>query len=349
MTASPPTLIAEAINKALATRVDFYAYRMPSGENDERPVFFAQTTEGFTSESGFRIAPFDSGRPQRVIYDEVPLAEFIRRKIGVKAETPIPDVPLPSTSRAEYQSEIDECLRLIASGRLQKIVLSKTIVRANKGIDWGTLFLNLGNRYPDAFIFIFRTKETGAWMGASPEVLGSYRDGIFRTMALAGTKKAGSSTPWRQKEIEEQEYVVSFITGILKSLGLRHDVSPKTTRNAGNVEHLCNLISARVPDAETAEAVIRALHPTPALSGMPQKAAVEAIRRIERHDRACYGGFIGPFSPRGFDFFVNLRSMRFTPSAQELFCGGGITAASDPRQEWEETEEKAKTLLSMLP
>lgn len=344
-----PNPIAEAINKALATRVDFYACRMPSDKNDEPPVFFAQTTDDFTSESGFRIAPFDSGKPQRVIFNEVPLVDFLRRKIDVKTGTPHPDTLRASTSWEEYRSEIDECLRLLASGRLQKIVLSKTIVCANKGIDWGTLFLNLANRYPNAFIFIFRTKETGAWMGASPEVLGSYRGGVFRTMALAGTKKAGSSTPWRQKEIEEQEYVVSFITGIFKRLRLRHDVSQSMTKNAGNVEHLCNLISARIPDAETAEAVIRTLHPTPALSGVPQKEAVEAIREIENRDRACYGGYLGPFSPRGFDYFVNLRSMRFTASAQELFCGGGITAASDPRQEWEETEEKAKTLLSMLP
>lgn len=46
--------------------------------------------------------------------------------------------------------------------------------------------------------------------------------------------------------------------------------------------------------------------------------------------------------------FVNLRCMELTPDRYILYAGGGITAKSVPEEEWEETNNKAKTLLSAI-
>ena len=45
---------------------------------------------------------------------------------------------------------------------------------------------------------------------------------------------------------------------------------------------------------------------------------------------------------------VNLRSMELWPDRIRLHIGGGITALSDPRKEWEETELKSRTLLDIV-
>jgi len=95
--------------------------------------------------------------------------------------------------------------------------------------------------------------------------------------------------------------------------------------------------------------LIEKLHPTPALAGLPKQKAIELIHKSEHHDREYYGGYIGPFAPNDFHYFVNLRSMKFDSYKCRIFVGGGIVSDSVPESEWLETEAKSKTLLSLLP
>ena len=53
------------------------------------------------------------------------------------------------------------------------------------------------------------------WMGASPELLLKKEDTVFKTIALAGSKKWDKQINWRNKEIEEQQYVKKYIENIL--------------------------------------------------------------------------------------------------------------------------------------
>ncbi len=90
------------------------------------------------------------------------------------------------------------------------------------------------------------------------------------------------------------------------------------------------------------------MHPTPAVCGMPQQAAYEYILQIEAHDRKFYTGFLGPWQLNGqSELFVNLRCAEFNRTALHLFVGGGLTSSSFAESEWEETEYKSKTLLSI--
>ena len=94
--------------------------------------------------------------------------------------------------------------------------------------------------------------------------------------------------------------------------------------------------------------VIRTLHPTPAVGGLPRQEALELIRELEPHDRMLYSGPVGIVSPNESHVFVNLRCMQVSHGNVHLFAGGGITAGSDPAAEWEETELKLRTLLRFL-
>lgn len=336
--------IATAINKALRCGSDFYAYRLPL---DGEAHFHASVSPGFKSQSGFRIVPFDAefaGFDEIAIYQEFTAPEFLNADIPSQ---PINAILPDATTKAQYGEAIDKCLHLLHTRELDKIVLSKVVVCDFKDMDWGTFFNILAEKYQDAFVFIYQTNATGAWIGATPETLGSYHNGIFTTMALAGTRAAGTPEEWGNKEIKEQEFVAEYISSILKQKGILYKMSHRFTKHAGQVEHLCN--SFRMHTTKTdAEELVSLLHPTPAVSGIPKEKAIQQIRETEPHCRSCYGGYVGPFSPSGFDYFVNLRSMQFNADRQALFCGGGITAESDTTAEWEETEAKSETLKSIL-
>ena len=338
-------MISKAINKAIAEGVTFYAYRLPYGE----PLFRAQH-EGVSSESShrFRIVPFDiqSSFSEVIINGDINAKDFLSYQCSIIKS--YPQVPIASTERADYDICHSKCLDAISSGIVDKIVLSRTISYKKTDTNWGAYFLKLCDSYPSAFSFIFQSPQTGLWIGASPETLGSYHNSVFHTMALVGTRCKNDTTPWHDKEICEQRYVSKFIEDAFKAQNLSFSVSDLTTVEAGNVKHLCNFYQAKINSINIAEHLTYSLHPTPAISGIPQSSAIKTIKEIEPIQRSYYGGFIGPFDQEGFDYFVNLRSMQVFSKTITLFCGGGITSESIASSEWNETEAKSQTLLSIF-
>ncbi len=116
--------------------------------------------------------------------------------------------------------------------------------------------------------------------------------------------------------------------------------------------------------------LLKALHPTPAVCGLPRAEAQEFIKHFESYDRSFYTGFLGELNKlednskvrnrRNVEnlayktltpatrLFVNLRCMQFKSSINEIYVGGGITKDSIPEDEWEETVNKAQTIASIL-
>jgi len=91
------------------------------------------------------------------------------------------------------------------------------------------------------------------------------------------------------------------------------------------------------------------LHPTPAVCGLPKNLADDFIKENEKHDRKYYSGYLGPWKlNQEVNLFVNLRCMEITCDQFVLYAGGGITSKSIPEREWEETIQKAKTLLDVI-
>jgi isochorismate synthase len=76
---------------------------------------------------------------------------------------------------------------------------------------------------------------------------------------------------------------------------------------------------------------------------------MDFIKTSEKHSRGYYAGFLGPMGiSEPLRLYVNLRCMRVYDDRLILYIGGGITRESIPQDEWEETEIKADTLLSVL-
>lgn len=215
------------------------------------------------------------------------------------------------------------------------------------------IFTRLASAYPDAFVFCWKIPDVPeVWIGATPEVLAEVSGGMFRTMALAGTRRRGADgIPWDEKNIEEQCMVKDFILDILHDQGLDPTCTAPFTKAAGPVEHICNLIEACMPEGCDPLALASALSPTPAVCGLPRAEALSDISGLEEMERGCYGGWCGVMDAGDrCRLFVTLRCMSLDLSARNarLYAGGGITHKSDAAAEWAEVNAKMGTLLSVL-
>jgi isochorismate synthase len=171
-------------------------------------------------------------------------------------------------------------------------------------------------------------------------------------MALAGTLSYNEKEQyrWGEKEKKEQAWVRDILHSDLVYLfPLAHiECSETFTRRAGNLVHLCNELKVKTSKVNVAELVNR-LHPTPAVGGIPVEEGLQFLTENENLDRAYYTGFLGPIvEDDEIDLFVNLRCAQIVQKGLLLYVGAGITSESDPEKEWEETQNKAKTLLAAL-
>jgi menaquinone-specific isochorismate synthase len=93
---------------------------------------------------------------------------------------------------------------------------------------------------------------------------------------------------------------------------------------------------------------LQRLQPTAAVAGLPRQAAREFIAQHEPFDRQWYAGSAGYISLARSEFTVALRSAAVTGNLLDLFAGAGIVAGSDAAQEWQEIENKAAGLRTLL-
>ena len=253
------------------------------------------------------------------------------------------------TSYASYQRSFEECMRHLKSQKLEKVVLSRIeFVEAQITPDLFTLFQKAVSHYPETFVYIILHPSEGIWLGASPEILLKKTGEVYESVSLAGTQPI-SSEPyiWEEKERVEQLLVSDQIRSVLTHLNCNivSEIGPETAE-AGKVAHLKTrfLFSSE----ESLQSLLKNLHPTPAVAGLPKKDSIELIDKTELHNRGLYTGYIGLYDSEKADIYVNLRCMRVVSNGYYLYLGGGLTEDSELMKEWKETELKASTLLNLI-
>ena len=212
----------------------------------------------------------------------------------------------------------------------------------------GKAFFAAVERYIRSYVYLCHTPETGTWMGGTPEILLSGEKGDWQTVALAGTQSLRDGKlpkSWDHKNWREQQLVASYIRRQLSTLGITPEEKGPYSARAGEVSHLKSDFFFSLPDSEKLGDVLQLLHPTPAVCGLPKEEAYHFIIEHEGYDRSYYSGFIGWLDPKGkTDLYVNLRCMNILPQTFTLYAGGGLLAASQLEDEWQETEDKLDTM-----
>jgi isochorismate synthase len=260
------------------------------------------------------------------------------------------------TEMNEFTKQVKELQEEIKSGKIKKAVLSRIHIEPKKAkFDVSRLFTELCNKYPNAFVYVFQIPRAGCWIGATPEPLVLVRNDTVETISLAGTQKLDNipyeEIQWPLKELEEQDIVTQYIENVL----LRFNVTDfqKTgpfSQIAGNIVHLktrflfdAGLIGHRLGE------FVGILHPTPSICGSPQDVSFELLEKIEPHQREYYTGLLGPVNmDNETSLYVNLRCMKVLENKFALYLGAGITSGSVPESEWDETNQKKMTLLSVI-
>ena len=86
--------------------------------------------------------------------------------------------------------------------------------------------------------------------------------------------------------------------------------------------------------------IITTLLPAGSISGAPKKKTVEIIQEAEQQKRGYYTGIAGIFDGKNLDSFVMIRFIEKSGNRFFYRSGGGITARSDAKKEYNELIDK---------
>jgi len=257
-------------------------------------------------------------------------------------------------SKEDYIQTIEETVAAIRESDLSKVVISRQIPVKRPTRSLGSTFFQLHDQTPNAFTYLVNLPAAGTWMGATPEVLLKSDGQFFETVSLAGTqvrKYNSEDYYWNTKDIEEQAFVSRYMLDVFFNFDIhKYRTTGPETLESGKVAHLKTSFFFPAEKIENCLGnFVAELHPTPAVCGLPKDLADTFIREKEKHDRKYYTGYLGPWKlNQQVNLFVNLRCMEITNNEFILYVGGGITSKSIPEREWDETNQKAGTLLSVI-
>lgn len=308
-------------------------------------------------ESGFVLAPFYEGVRFYIPFSESHRieGELQEHKVTYGAfELAYEQQP----AKANFEHLVQRCVQAIKQDDFEKVVPSRKEVLALQVQDIQLLFSKLVVAYPEAFCYVIYHPQVGLWMGATPETLVALEGNVLHTMALAGTQvnHGKDEVFWGDKEREEQQYVTDFIVEKLRPMSKQMEVSMPFTKRAAKVMHICTTIKAQLEEVDL-KMIVDALHPTPAVCGMPKPITRDFLLREEGYTRKYYAGYLGELNhtiqqentlTTESHLFVNLRCMEIENQQVNLYIGCGVTEDSDPTSEFVETVNKSTTMKKIL-
>jgi len=262
---------------------------------------------------------------------------------------------------SQWSEAVHLALQQISSGLLDKVVLARqsTFELAEKITPYALLGLIMGET-PACFHFCFEpTKESGAFLGASPEQLYRRVGRNVESEAIAGTRprsldpaedaRLESQLRDFSKERLEHRLVVDELARAFRELcvDFSHDELPAVLKLA-RVQHLQTQLRGQLAADLSDGEILEGLHPTPATCGSPTKAARSFIEENELFDRGWYAGPLGWISREDAEFCVAIRSMHLIEMRLNVFAGAGIVEGSDAEREWSELEDKISGVLHIL-
>lgn len=262
--------------------------------------------------------------------------------------------------KQRWTQQVNSALEQIKDGEFQKIVLSRQVIFKLSGTpNLSGLLKQLENDYPRCYVFAFK-KGNSVFFGASPEKLAKVSGGWVEADALAGSISRGF-TPDEdlrlenellnsEKNLLEQKAVVEFIRDSFSSFSeeIIYNEKPQI-RKLANIQHLWTPIKAKLKSNNSIFSILKDIHPTPAICGVPWTNALVSIKKMENHSRGLFAGMVGwiNFNNEG-EFAVAIRSAILKDDYIYAFAGCGIVEGSDPLSEFEEAELKLQPILSLF-
>ncbi len=267
---------------------------------------------------------------------------------------------LKSDPLEDWVARVEKVSERIQSGVVEKVVLARELmVQADTDFDLEQIVETLYQEQPMTYVFALQFGEV-CFVGASPEQLIKKQQDKILTTCLAGSIARGS-TPAEDdklglvllqdtKNLHEHEIVVRMIKQLMDKVCLDvHSPSQPSLYKAKYIQHLYTPVVGRSNGRFTLLRMVENFHPTPALGGYPREYALPLIRNTENFDRGWYASPVGWMDHLGQgEFSVGIRSALLQGNEAYLYAGCGIVNASDPLNEYKETQIKFRTMLSVL-
>jgi para-aminobenzoate synthetase component I len=275
----------------------------------------------------------------------------------VRPATPWPGRPWQGLPAGSWRTSLDRdsfCKGVaavheaIAAGDVYQVNLTRRLsAPLPDGADVAALGAALAEGNPAPYSAVVRVPGCQV-ASASPERY-LRRDGsLVASSPIKGTKAPGGT--FTDKDRAENVMIVDLVRndlGRVCEFGSVEVPSLLAEEAHPGLVHLVSTVTGRlVPGAGWAD-LVDATFPPGSVTGAPKLAAIDHIHRIEPVSRGVYCGAVGwVHADRGVgDLNVAIRTFWVEGGELHLGTGGAITWDSEPTDEWEETELKARRLL----
>ncbi len=294
--------------------------------------------------SGVRVAGATPG-------ETADIHELIAASQGTALPRPRPaDITIDPTA---YRDRVAEAIAEIRNGDYQKVILSRKVDLPFPVDVPATYRLGRAHNTP-ARSFLLRLGGLEA-AGFSPELVAAVdRDRVVTTEPLAGTRAFGRGADADRaaradlvadpKEIVE--HAISVQTSFAEIAAVAEPGSTAVSdfmavRERGSVQHLASTVRGQLDVGRTSWDALETLFPSVTASGIPKRAGVDAVFRLDHDPRGLYSGAVVVVSPTGaLEATLVLRAVYQTTEGAWLRAGAGIVGQSEPAREFEETCEK---------
>ena len=266
---------------------------------------------------------------------------------------------VPKANQEAWCDWVNQALARIRQGELTKLVLANETVFGIQGELNGKDFLAASQaKNSGCYHFLWADNAENCFVGSTPERLFARDDRQLFTEALAGTSPVSDNPSenneranWLlndEKNLNENWLVVEDISQNISHLVEQITVDDVALKSLRKVQHLIRKMQANLTALCTDADLLKAIHPTAAVSGLPQQQAKKALAEIETFDRRWYAGTLGVMSQHLSEFCVTIRSAFIEENQVRVFAGAGIVEGSQPVEEWLEIERKAAGLISLF-
>ncbi len=262
-------------------------------------------------------------------------------------------------NQEEWCHWVEQALSAIEQGELNKVVLAnESLFESTQPINAQDFLAESEKQNTGCYHFLYAKTPDSVFVGSTPERLFERCGEQVKTEALAGTalmsddaKQNQAQADWLlhdQKNDDENRLVVKDICDNLQEFVRHIQVGQVELKQLRRVQHLRRCIQAELKAHFADAACLHAIHPTAAVSGLPQQNALAFLQKTENFDRTWYAGTLGIMTQSHGEFCVTIRCAFIEQNRIRIFAGAGIVAGSVPLLEWQEIERKASGLVTLL-
>lgn len=292
-----------------------------------------------------------------LLQQEGPGESFNRRPLP--AVTDLGDVR-SNLTKEQFIANVEKAKDYIRAGDIFQVVLSQRF-HIETEVDPLHVYRVLRTLNPSPYMYYLKLDEE-IIVGTSPEALVKVENGRVETRPIAGTRPRGATeeadlaleAELLQDEKERAEHLMLVDLG-RNDLGRVSEFGSVTCESYMDIEryshvmHMVSKVSGKLRDDKDFFDAFLSCLPAGTVSGAPKLRAMEIIAELEREARGTYAGAIGYLGFSGnMDSCITIRTIVFKQGKAYVQAGGGIVWDSIPENEFQESVNKAKALLTAI-